>query len=260
MKNRVIILLISLFSLIAIVSCGQAPSEKTETLGWQEQYDLGMRYLAEGNYSEAIIAFTVAIEIDPKQVEGYLGLSNAYSASGEIEKAIEVLRTGYEATGASSLQSMIDNLRSRNEIDAAPTGTDADATEDDAAEGRALELARLVLTDLSYGFQAEENEWNPGSLGYVVIQADIAGPDKASHALIAAWRPSWTEAEIQRQINDIVPIWKGEGGSFGEDGRFAQGFPVYSDDFGNDYEVLIVGLDSNIDAVAYALVPVHVSQ
>lgn len=33
---------------------------------WQEQYDLGVRYLSEGNYEEAILAFTAAIEIDPK--------------------------------------------------------------------------------------------------------------------------------------------------------------------------------------------------
>ena len=40
---------------------------------WQEQYDLGVRYLAEGNYEEAIIAFTAAIEIDPNRVEAYMG-------------------------------------------------------------------------------------------------------------------------------------------------------------------------------------------
>ena len=40
---------------------------------WQEKYDLGVRYLSEGNYEEAIIAFTAAIEIDPKQASAYVG-------------------------------------------------------------------------------------------------------------------------------------------------------------------------------------------
>ena len=49
------------------------PADKTaatkdmDSSGWQEQYDLGVRYLSDGNYEDAIIAFTAAIEIDPKK-------------------------------------------------------------------------------------------------------------------------------------------------------------------------------------------------
>ena len=74
----------------------QAPS-------WQAQYDLGVRYLSEGNYEEAIIAFTAAIEIDPKQPDTYKQLAEAYYALGEDEKARDILRQGYEATGDDSL-------------------------------------------------------------------------------------------------------------------------------------------------------------
>lgn len=45
---------------------------------WEEQYDLGVRYLSEGNYEEAIIAFTAAIEIDPKQALAYVGRGDSY--------------------------------------------------------------------------------------------------------------------------------------------------------------------------------------
>ena len=48
---------------------------------WQEQYDLGVRYLEDGDYEEAIIAFTAAIEIDPKRAEAYVGRGNAYVLS-----------------------------------------------------------------------------------------------------------------------------------------------------------------------------------
>ena len=30
---------------------------------WQEKYDLGVRYLSEGNYEEAIFAFQAAITV-----------------------------------------------------------------------------------------------------------------------------------------------------------------------------------------------------
>lgn len=62
-----------------------------ELMTWQEQYDLGMRYLNESNYEEAILAFTQAIEIDPKNVEGYLGRAEAYlGAGGEENRALVV--------------------------------------------------------------------------------------------------------------------------------------------------------------------------
>ena len=62
-----VILLLSL-----LVSCGQSQESR-----WQEQYDLGMRYLSQGNYQEAVIAFTAAIEIDPKRAEALIGRGDA---------------------------------------------------------------------------------------------------------------------------------------------------------------------------------------
>lgn len=109
----------------------------------QEQLDLGQRYLQEMNYTEAIAAFTKAIEIDPKQVQAYVGRADAYmglyesggeenlqlaqtdyeealrlddqqaevylqlaalyTQQGDTEKALALLRQGYQATGDARL-------------------------------------------------------------------------------------------------------------------------------------------------------------
>lgn len=45
---------------------------------FEYHYDLGLRYLSEGNYEEAILAFTAAIEIDPKRTEAYVGRGDAH--------------------------------------------------------------------------------------------------------------------------------------------------------------------------------------
>lgn len=66
---------------------------------WQDQYDLGMLYLSEGNYEEAIIAFTAAIEIDPKRPEAYEKAAEAYEALGDMDSAWAVLEQGVQATG-----------------------------------------------------------------------------------------------------------------------------------------------------------------
>lgn len=78
------ILLITL--LLPCTACGQ----KDTALSWLEQYDLGVRYLSEGNYEEAIIAFTAAIEIDPKRPDAYNGLANTYIAMGDYDSAAGV--------------------------------------------------------------------------------------------------------------------------------------------------------------------------
>ena len=82
--------ILAVFCLL-LSSCGQsAPT-------WQEQYDLGVRYLSEGNYEEAIIAFTAAIEIDPKRAEAYVGRGDAYIGSGETADNLTAALADYEA-------------------------------------------------------------------------------------------------------------------------------------------------------------------
>ena len=46
----------------------------------QEKYDLGLKYLEKGDYTDAILAFTVAIELDPKLTAAYLSRGEAFCA------------------------------------------------------------------------------------------------------------------------------------------------------------------------------------
>lgn len=74
---------------------------------WQEQCDLGVRYLSEGKYEEAILAFNAAIEIDPRRADAYIGLADAYEAQGNTEQARQVLEDALVAV------SDPDTIRSR---------------------------------------------------------------------------------------------------------------------------------------------------
>ena len=102
--KRICSLFLSLCLVLGLCACGQKAEEApaatpVETTTWQEQYDLGIRYLSEGNYEEAIIAFTAAIEIDPKQEAVYLKLAEAYTAAGNTASAETVLRDGMAVLG-----------------------------------------------------------------------------------------------------------------------------------------------------------------
>ncbi len=78
-----------LFTLIFMLFVFTAACSKSALEKWQEQYDLGMRYLEEQNYEEAIVAFTAAIEIDPNQADAYIGRGDAYFAWAEKESSSE---------------------------------------------------------------------------------------------------------------------------------------------------------------------------
>ena len=51
--------------------------------------DLGQRYLVEGKYEEAIIAFNKVIELDPRMISAYTGLTEAYEAEADYVNALK---------------------------------------------------------------------------------------------------------------------------------------------------------------------------
>lgn len=105
--NRITICAIIIALLFNLTACGS----QQKALTWQEQYDLGERYLSEGNYEEAIIAFMAAIEIDPKQVEIYLALADTYISMGEPENAIQILTSALDIVeDISAIQPKLDEL------------------------------------------------------------------------------------------------------------------------------------------------------
>ena len=86
MRNAIASITVFLMIVLSLCACARENVGST----WQEQYDLGMRYLSDGNYEEAIIAFTAAIKIDSKRPEAYSGLANTYIAMGDYDKAAGV--------------------------------------------------------------------------------------------------------------------------------------------------------------------------
>lgn len=103
--KRVTALFIALILMVGLCAC----SKKVEEPTWQEQYDLGVRYLSEGNYQEAIIAFEAAITIDPQQADGYIHLAEAYMHTNDFENATRIVNQGVEACGESDYFTLLLN-------------------------------------------------------------------------------------------------------------------------------------------------------
>ena len=91
--KKIVTMCLLLALLLGLAACGKSPEEK-----WQEQYELGMKYVSEGNYEEAVLAFTAAIEIDPKKADTYANLAYVYASQDDMDSLLEILQRGREET------------------------------------------------------------------------------------------------------------------------------------------------------------------
>lgn len=82
----------------------------SETVKIKKQIELAQRYFLEEDYEQAIATFELIIEIDPKVEEAYLGLAEAYTASGDLEKALKILNRGYKRTESKELEEQINSM------------------------------------------------------------------------------------------------------------------------------------------------------
>lgn len=96
MKKKLLII-ISICILMFLTSCATATSSTLKL--YEGQLELGYKFMEEGKYEEAIIAFNKAIEIDPKHAKAYIGLAETYIERGDDfaeMDAREALQLGYE--------------------------------------------------------------------------------------------------------------------------------------------------------------------
>ena len=145
MKKRLVLFALVILALIGVYTLTNK-SEPGQT--WQQQYDLGVRYLSEGNYEEAVIAFMAAIEIDPKRVETYVALADLYEAMGDADKLLEILENGVEATGDEALAERLEKLKKDiNSVESVTGGADSDnaSAENDKTNSAEYSFESLVF-------------------------------------------------------------------------------------------------------------------
>jgi tetratricopeptide (TPR) repeat protein len=87
MKKLIVAILI-----IVVMATGCTGTAVPEELSFSEHLELGYKYIEEGKYEEAILAFQNAITIDEKSIEARVGLAEAYVGIEDLMKAEEVIK------------------------------------------------------------------------------------------------------------------------------------------------------------------------
>ena len=106
MSKCIVSVLLLLGVMWVLCACKKQPT-------WQDRYDLGMKYLGEGSYEEAVNAFQIAISIDAKQQKAYVGAADAYmgmAASGAVGVDVDKCYAAAEENYRKALD--IDNTQS----------------------------------------------------------------------------------------------------------------------------------------------------
>ncbi len=270
MKRVIAVILAAALALSLCACAKQGPQADAEPSGaptWQEEYDLGVRYLSEGDYEQAIIAFTAAIEIDPKRAEAYLGLSDAYTGAGDPDAARRALEDGLAATDDPELQARLAALAEPGgepEPDGEP---EASGTPETSGAPTAVEYGQLELSGVSFeymegGWAVEDNE---GAIGTLFIEFTVEGPAGLAGTRIATWFDEMPdEGKLRTELQNIEQIWKEADDSPGEHTLMtlpagsAQSRPVDPDELGRTQYMVIAGLDTDFNIIAYAIFPVQI--
>ena len=280
MKRLLCLLFAALALLLLLVGCAKeavtpnwagqeksAAAEKTDASGWQAQYDLGVRYLNDGNYEEAVIAFTAAIEIDPKRPEGYAARGGAYlsmaQASGDAaqyaQAADDLEQAGRLGDGSAGR---------REELAAAyiALGREEDAAEEYLAliegeprseyfdwlidyyrgigdDARADEISRQA-----YAATGDEKYWTPR------LSAEEAEALRAYTAFLS-WKSDWAFAVADLDGDGVVELIAGESAYGGGEYNFSTSNTLTF----NNYYYVYAYQNGDVCQVADGFVAVRVS-
>ena len=95
-----------------------------------DQLTLGNRYLSQLDYEKAIAAYKAVIEIDPKNVDAYIGLADAYIGLEDEEQAAQILEVALSETGDDRIQEYLQRLKDENVL--------LGLVEDDGGDGKSI--------------------------------------------------------------------------------------------------------------------------
>ena len=246
--KRVMTWILALVLTLGLCACGDSSAK------WQEQYDLGQKYLTEGNYEEAILAFTAAIKIDAKRTPAYVGRGDAYMGTAELAEdgaaAWESAVTDYLAaidlddTIAEVYGKAADAYLALGDLDAAEDilRKGYDATGDETLKTRLeeLEVRRnlklLVRQEASApsGTLVASADYEYNEKGYITRQAFrhegdpeevdtweyIDGecwhiPDRSNYDSDEAWQAAWERT--YSELGEAKNHWCGINGTTSED-------------------------------------------
>lgn len=260
-NKRVIIYIAAAIIAVIVISVFILMSGgKGET--WQEHYDLGQQYLVELSYDKAVLEFTDAIKIDPKNADPYIGLADAYIGLGDTAKAVETLETGLAETGDDRISKRLEELKGddvpdvseENNAAEAETETQTESVTETETAVSETEDNRVEVPDLSgmseeeaaeaciaVGLTSSVSRSNSSDVekGFVISQTIPAGT-KVNAGISVPFTVSEGEKKVENQPKYQVELIEEYTWEWDENGNRQKKYKIKSDyNFKDDYDNVV---------------------
>ena len=115
MNNRngkmILVIVLILLAAAAAVGGGIGVSRMRNRRIYNENIESGDKYLAAGDYDNAILMYQNAISLNDKEDAGYIKLAGAYKGQGYLALAIGSLEAGYDKTKSDRIQELLIEYR-----------------------------------------------------------------------------------------------------------------------------------------------------
>lgn len=86
-RNKAVIVSLALLLLVMVGLFVWSPWKYKSEAEIQNKLNLAVKYISEGSFEQAILAYNDAIKIDPKEVMAYQGLARVYTLQGRYDDA-----------------------------------------------------------------------------------------------------------------------------------------------------------------------------
>ena len=122
--RKIWIAVIAAVAVLLIAAAGLLALFGSMANSYSSQLSRGAKYLQDSDYDNAVLCYQSAIEAEPDQADGYIGLAQTYIAMGRLALARTVLSQGYDRTGSARMHRAAGS-DCRQHLQRLPPGPDA---------------------------------------------------------------------------------------------------------------------------------------
>ena len=120
----------------------------------------------------------------------------------------------------------------------------------------------LTLENVRYGLFMGENEYNPESVGSLLVDGTVVGPADVVRVRIATWLDYQPTSEEARQKAEyMVSIWQDKEESLSWQKlpfSLKNRRPIHEEELGKTEYIILAALDSNVNLIGYAVTKVDI--
>ena len=195
--------LLAIIAVVIIVLLANSRSSREARL-----FKSAEKYFSEMQYEQAIAKYESVIELNPKNVEAYLGLANCYVELDMVDDALEVLQTGIDETDSDKLIDRYEEICEEYGIDnpydkaSDPGEGNAEGSVGSSSDGN----SDGDNSDKDDADSYDESEYSQEEIDLWIEEVDKYGRFFGGESAYGTWLPGNIDDEYHRMIDELNAI------------------------------------------------------